>query len=89
MADSTLARLAFREEGKWWIAYMAPMATMQGATKIGSIRMSMVRASDKAKDAFMEAMKVAFAETIEQVLGKQPVEWETRTAPEHEKAGHS
>ncbi len=88
MAEN-LARLAFREEGKWWIAYMARMGTMEGATKLGSIRMSMVRSSDKAKDSFMATMKLAFAETIEAVMGKKPVEWETRSAPEHEKAGHS
>lgn len=68
---------------------MARMGTMDGATKIGSIRMSMVRASEKAKDSFMETMKLAFAEAIEQALGQKPVEWETRGAPEHEKAGHS
>lgn len=84
-----LARLAFREEGKWWNAYLARMNTMDGATKLGSIRIGVVRGSDKAKDAFMEAMKIAFAEALKGATGHDVQEWDTRRAPEHERGGHA
>lgn len=87
--NKLMARLAFREEGKWWIAYLAKMDGMAGAVKLGSIRMNVVRGSEKTRAAFMDAMKVAFSETVMAATGEAPTEFETRQAPEHEKAGHS
>ncbi len=82
-------RLAFREEGKWWNAYLAPMGSMVGATRVGSVRMNIVRSDSAAKEAFMAAKKVALATTIKGVIGVEPTEWETRQAPESERSGNA
>ena len=35
MALQDIGRIAFREKGKWWVAYLAPRESMDGATEIG------------------------------------------------------
>ncbi len=89
MNDQPQMRLAFRQEGKWWVAYMARLETMAGATPLGRIRMTLAGGSEITKQAFMDCMKVAFSELVKGTFGKAPTEWETRTAPEHERSGNA
>lgn len=82
-----IGRLAFRHEGHWWNAYVAPPDTMQGALLIGSIAMAGVQRKDR-KEAFMRLMRDVHADLIEGATGKRPEWLEPEPAPEHERAGH-
>ena len=88
MTDAPL-RIALREEGDWWMAYVARPGTMEGALPIASIRMAIVRQSIEHKEAFIELMK----DIIEDILTGQGVvieDWsEPQDAPESERSGHA
>jgi hypothetical protein len=81
-------RVAFREEGTFWNAYMALPDTMENARLIGSISMGAVRQSPEIKDAFMDVMKRVLALAIEGATGEVPDHWITEKAPESERSGH-
>lgn len=82
-------RLALREEGPFWNAYMALPDTMKDAKLIGSIAMGAVRANPEIKDGFMKVMQQVLAHAIESVTGESPGEWDVGPAPEADRAGHS
>lgn len=81
-------RLAMRVEGDFWNAYMAAPSTMEGATLLGSVRMTLV-ADQEAKDAFMQVMQFVFGKAIEQAIGVSPTWNGAEKAPEHERAGRA
>ena len=89
MTKSAPLRIALREEGEWWNAYVAEPTTMERATKIASIRMGIVQRSDEHKQAFIALMR----NIIEDILAEKGVEvdyWkEPETAPESERGGHA
>lgn len=62
-----IGRLSLRQEGKWWCAYYAREATLQGAVSISRMRMKPADQEPKLKAAFIELNKMivdtAFAET--------------------------
>jgi hypothetical protein len=81
-------RLAFRQEGKSWNAYMARPDTMDGAVLIGSIAMSLAL-HEPIKIAFMDVMKLAIGQAVTDVLGKPIESWHEPTqAPANERAGN-
>jgi len=82
-------RLALREEGSFWNAYMALPDTMKDAKLIGSIMIAPVRNNPEIKNAFMAVMKQVLADAIEDVTGEMPDTWFTESAPESERSGHS
>jgi hypothetical protein len=83
-------RLAMRVEGDWWVAYAAPMTTMDGAVRVGSIGMGAVKGgkgSARRKQAFMDLMKDVLTEFLTDA-GAAPTHWDDPvTAPERERAG--
>lgn len=82
----TVARLAFRVEGDKWTCYAAKPDTMEGARFMGCIMMGI--ANDPHRKAmFMELMKDAFGDFIEEYFGASPTSWETHDAPESERSG--
>ena len=82
-----LGRLAMRVEGKWWVAYTAPLGTMEGAFEIGRIRMT---AAEAMRDEALAFFRTVFAALVMEASGVK-VEWPNGpvTAPEHEKAGRA
>lgn len=82
-------RLALREEGQFWNAYLARADTMDNAKLIGSIAIGAVKKDPAAKETFKSLMQGILADAIQEYTGEAPSEWETRTAPEAERAGHS
>lgn len=88
-SEPVMLRLAFREEGKWWNAYIAKMGTMNGALPLGRTRIRLVEASPLARETFMACMKTLFQEHVVLHGADRPTEFETRTAPEHERSGHA
>ena len=88
MSKQQMGRLAMRVEGDWWVAYYALPNTMDGALKLGSIRMGIV-IDWQRKELFMSMMKDAVSEIIKGGFGAD-VEWpDPRPAPEHERSGRS
>ena len=83
-----MGRLAMREEGTLWVAYYALPDSMKGALFLGSIRMQFVAGHPERKAAFMELMKEAVSDILEQKIGRRP-EWPhpPHLAPEHERGG--
>lgn len=81
-------RIALRIEGTWWVAYVAEPGTMEGALELARIRMSMVGGPDR-KQRFMQLVQDAVAEVITSTTGSVPEMFETRPAPEHERAGRA
>ena len=76
MAKGPNTRIALRVEGNWWVAYCCQsMTSMQGAIEMGRLRMSL--ASDP----------VLKAKFIKALGGREVEKWETRAAPESERAG--
>ena len=89
MTDKSAIRLALRQEGQWWNAYLALPDTMDGAERIGSIRMSIVTAQPELKQAFMALMGEAMNGMIRATFGVEASGIEVRQAPEHERAGNA
>lgn len=81
-------RIALRVEGSWWVAYLAPPQTMEGALELGRIRMSIAENPDR-KQRFMQLVQDAVAEVIADTTGSAPEMFETQSAPEHERAGRA
>lgn len=77
-----------RVEGKLWVAYYALPDTMAGALFLGSIQMRFVRDEDR-KQTFMDLMKEAVADIIEEKTGKRPDWTAPHSAPEHERSGRA
>jgi hypothetical protein len=84
-----MGRLAMRVEGNFWNAYYALPNTMDGAILLGSIQMRFV-IDETRKNLFMALMREAMSDLIAEVVGERPT-WPDgpRTAPPHERAGHS
>ena len=81
-------RIAFREEGKFWNAYLALPNTLQGAKLIGSIMIGAVAQSPEVKQAFMDVMKQVLANAAKDISGETIDEWIEKQAPENEQ-GHA
>lgn len=86
--STEIGRLALRHEGATWNAYYAMPGTMDGAIFLGSIAMRFVE-DVKRKNAFMDMMREAVSDLIEEKTGQRPT-WPkgAEPAPEHERAGH-
>ena len=82
-------RLALREEGSFWNAYLALPNTMDGAKLIGSIMIGAARKNPEIKEGFRLLMQQVLADAIENVTGEQPDTWDITPAPEAERSGHS
>lgn len=89
-APQKIGRLAMRHEGASWNAYYALTDTMDGAVPLGSIAMRFIVANPARKTAFMDFMREAAADIIEELTGQRPI-WphEAEAAPERERAGHA
>lgn len=85
----TNVRIAFREEGTMWNAYLALPDTMVNAKLIGSISFGAIARNPEIKKAFMDTMKMLLAEAVENVTGGSIDYWDERRAPEIERSGHS
>lgn len=81
-------RLAFREEGNMWVCYYAEPGTMEGALVLGTIAMGLV-SSTEARDAFIEAMRIAAGVVLQETTGCEPVWNDPEPAPEHERSGRA
>ena len=81
-------RLALRVEGKFWNAYLAKYDTMDDATLLGSILMTLVDNDAKRRRVFIDLMSEALADAIEQIVGVKP-DMVERPAPESERAGNA
>lgn len=84
-----VGRLAMRHEGSNWNAYYALTDTMVDAIPLGSIAMRFIVNSPNRKAAFMDFMRGAVSDLIEEKTGIRPVWPEgAHAAPETERAGH-
>jgi hypothetical protein len=81
-------RLALREEGPFWNAYLALPNTMHGARLIGSIAIGPMKRNEKLREHFKALMKECLAEAIKELTGKTPGSFREGPAPEAERAGH-
>lgn len=79
-----IGRLAMREEGDEWKAYYAMPDTMKDAIFLGAIKLRFV-AIEKRKLAFMDLMREAVGDLIEDDVGIRPVWGGPKTAPFWEK----
>jgi len=82
-------RLAMRQEGNFWNAYLALPDTMEGAKLIGSIIIGAVAQDPKIKRDFMKLMQRVLGNAIRDTTGEKPKEWDINPAPESERSGHS
>jgi hypothetical protein len=82
-----MGRLAMRVEGDFWYAYYAMPNSMEEAIWLGCIRMQFVMDA-KRKQLFMDLMKSAVADILEDATGERPV-WPSppQRAPENERGG--
>lgn len=88
-ATYQVGRLAMRHEGNNWNAYYALTDSMEGAIPLGSIAMRFIVDRPDRKNAFMDFMREAVSDLIEEASGTRPV-WPEgpHQAPEHERSGH-
>ena len=84
-----VGRLAMRVEGDNWNAYYALPDTMEGAIPLGCIRLAAVADKPERKKAFMDLMREAVADIIEEKVGLRPTWGEPETAPERERSGRA
>lgn len=86
--ETQVGRLALRVEGDFWCAYYAQIGTMVGAVPLGSIGMGIVTKDETKRARFLELMRDAVADFIEDKTGAKPTWGGEERAPEHERAGH-
>ena len=86
-AKAKIGRLALRQEGLMWNAYYA--MPMEGAIFLGSVRTMFVADHPARKKAFMDIMREAVADIIEQKAGVRPLWGSPQTAPDHERSGNA
>lgn len=77
MTKVKIGRVAFREEGPMWNAYYARPDTMDGAILLGSLAMSIARASQEAETAFINAIHAGVTAQIREALDAE-AEWDER-----------
>lgn len=77
-------RIAFREEGRFWVAYYAKPDTMEDAIPPGSLAMGLA-ATPELKQAFMELMRVAVSFIFIDKIGGKPTWLDPSAAPDHER----
>lgn len=82
-----VGRLAMRQEGEWWVAYLAKIGTMDGAMELGRIRMTVVQHPER-KQAFMGIFSGFVADILEAEFGQRP-DMPVYPAPEHERSGRA
>jgi hypothetical protein len=84
-----VGRLALRQEGLNWNAYYALTGTMEGAIPLGSIALRFVVGHPDRHKAFINLMREAVSDLIEEITGERPTWPEgVQPAPMHERAGH-
>jgi hypothetical protein len=81
-----VGRLAFRVEGDNWACYYAMPNTMEGAILMGTVAIGVVRDPER-KQMFMDLMKSALGDFLEERLGQRPKHWEEKPGPESERSG--
>jgi hypothetical protein len=81
-------RLALRQEGTLWNAYLATSDSMDNAMLLGSIKLSVVKNSEVRKREFMDLMTAVVADAVKETTGLDPL-FAERPAPESERSGHS
>lgn len=82
-------RLALREEGGFWNAYLARIDTMVDARLIGSIAIGAVNKNPEVKEVFQALMQKVMADGIEELTGSPPDAWDVRPASEPDRGGHA
>lgn len=80
-----MGRLALRDEGEFWVAYYAKPNTMDGAIKLGSIRLHLIKENEELRSEFMTMMKNTVSASIETITGKSAIWTNERIAPGHER----
>lgn len=78
-----IGRIAFREEGEWWVAYYALPNTMKDAIELGRIQIAFVANGSKVKYCFMDVIHLG----VSMIVPEFRIAHE-RVAPEHERGGH-
>lgn len=77
-------RLAMRVEGDDWVAYFALPTSMDGALRLGSVRMAIVQDPGR-KQAFVDLMKSYVGDVLAK-FGEQPRWKDPVGAPETERS---
>lgn len=81
-------RLALREEGALWNAYLAPPTTMEGAKLLASVDRAVVQDCAEIRTAFIAFCQVAMHRAVSMQFGLRIVDFgDAEVAPEHERAG--
>ena len=80
-------RIAIRAEGRFVNAYIADLTTMDDAKLIASISRACCDADPEVFEAFKRAAELACAAIIKSVADVEAVDFDTRPAPERERAG--
>ncbi len=88
MNDETL-RIAFREEGEFINAYLAPPDTMEGKLHVGAMRKSALEGTPGAFKEYQALMRSVVANATQAAGLGAPAEWRTKVAPPHERSPES
>jgi hypothetical protein len=80
-------RIAMRTEGDWWVAYFAPIDTMDDALELSRVRRSLVERHREIRQAFIDFNTKLMGIAVE-ATGAKVDHWDTQRAPEHERSGH-
>lgn len=80
-----IGRLAMRQDGEYWVAYYAHQKTMELAEELGRIKIALIENRPARKEAFMELMKAAFSDFVEDEVGVRPAWNGSKPAPDHER----
>lgn len=82
-------RLAMRVEGYDWVAYCAPIDSMEGAQEMARIRIGAVEKHRELREGFLDLMKRMLELAVGDVMKGASIEsWGEETlAPESERSG--
>lgn len=82
-----VGRIAFRQQGDWWVAYYAPPDTMTNAIELARVGMGFVQTGERRRQ-FIQFVRDIYADAIEEKIGVRPeFPTEPQPAPEHERSG--
>lgn len=87
--EKVYMRLALREEGKFWNAYLAKDDGMKDSLLIASVLMKPIKENPQLKEDFMKLARAIISDAIEGALGVGATWNDPEPAPESERAGRA
>lgn len=88
MPRMEVGKIAFRREGKWWVAYHAAFDN-RPPVELARVLMHIAENNPKVKEAFLDFGRLIVGGVIKDITGHEAGFDGPQPAPDSERSGHS